>query len=167
MSRGKLGSGQHLHVALLATLIVAWANAPATFAQAKKASAHPVAVASAPAAPTSISWSNDLRVGLAQAKSARRWVLVDCYTSWCHWCKKLDADVFENPNVIKQLGGHFTWVKCNTEDPQTGVWVRDKYGVDAYPCILILDPNGNEKGRIKGYVPPDLFINRVASIVTR
>ena len=114
----------------------------------------------------SLRWYDDLRVGLHMAQSSRRWVLVDCYTDWCHWCKRLDTDVFENANVAKQLGDHFVWVKCNTENPDKGVWVKEKYGVQGYPCILILDPSGNEKGRIMGYLPPQAFVTRVANILT-
>jgi thiol:disulfide interchange protein len=111
-------------------------------------------------------WYDDLRTGLTTAKSARRWVLVDCYTDWCHWCKRLDTDVFQNPTVASKLGNHFVWVKCNTEDESKGVWVKDRYGIQGYPCILILDPSGNEKGRIMGYLPPDAFVSRVAGILT-
>ena len=114
----------------------------------------------------SLRWYDDLRMGMIAARTGRRWILVDCYTDWCHWCKKLDTDVFENATVARQLGDHFVWVKCNTEDEAKGVWVKDKYGVQGYPSILILDPSGNEKGRIQGYLPPQAFINRVAKIIT-
>jgi len=122
------------------------------------------AAAEAPA-PTSLSWNHDLRSALTQAKSARRWVLVDCYTDHCGWCKKLDADTLNNPNVIRMLGNHFVWVKCDTDNPSTGAWVKDKYEPQGYPCILILDPSGNEKGRILGYKPPAAFVNIVSNIV--
>jgi len=124
--------------------------------------------ASAPAeapAPTSLSWNHDLRSALTQAKASRRWVLVDCYTDHCGWCKKLDADTLSNPNVIRMLGNHFVWVKCDTDNPSTGAWVKDKYEPQGYPCILILDPSGNEKGRILGYKQPAAFVNIVSNIV--
>ncbi|MBS2008581.1 MAG: thioredoxin family protein [Cyanobacteria bacterium SZAS TMP-1] len=130
---------------------------------AKKAAA-PAAQAQQ-AAPTSLTWSHDLRSALTAAKYARRWVLVDCYTERCHWCKRLDADTLSNPNVIGTLGNHFVWVKCDTDDPATGQWVKEKYEPQGYPCILILDPSGREKGRILGYKAPGPFVNIVANIV--
>jgi|GEM_PF-2377576 len=121
--------------------------------------------AAAEPVPTSLNWNHDLRSALTQARSARRWVLVDCYTDHCGWCKKLDADTLSNPNVIRMLGNHFVWVKCDTDNPSTGTWVKDKYEPQGYPCILILDPSGNEKGRILGYKQPAQFVNIVSNIV--
>jgi thiol:disulfide interchange protein DsbD len=144
----------------LLTASLAFGLAPLTLAKGAAKVAAPVA-----AAPTTLTWGNDLRAALASARTSRRWVLVDCYTVHCGWCKKLDADTFQDPNVARQLGNHFVWCKCDTDDPNTGAWVKDKYQPDGYPCVLILDPYGTEKGRILGYLPPSAFVSRVAKIV--
>ena len=31
--------------------------------------------------------------GFAEAKKAEKKIMVDVYTTWCGWCKRLDADV--------------------------------------------------------------------------
>jgi len=143
------------------TLILTCSLPPLTIAKSSPKAA------SAAAAPTSLSWCNDLHAGLNMARSARRWVLLDCFTDSCHWCKKLDADTFSDPNVARTLGNYFVWVKCNTDDPSTGQWVKDRYSPQGYPCILILDPAGTEKGRLLGYYPPAVFVNKVAQIVRK
>jgi uncharacterized protein YyaL (SSP411 family) len=41
--------------------------------------------------------------------------LVDLYTEWCGWCKKMDENVFTDAQVISLLNSDFTAVKFNAE----------------------------------------------------
>ncbi len=41
--------------------------------------------------------------------------LVDVYTDWCGWCKRMDAQTFSNEEVAKYLNMHFYLVKFNAE----------------------------------------------------
>ncbi|MFZ9045545.1 MAG: DUF255 domain-containing protein, partial [Cyclobacteriaceae bacterium] len=34
-------------------------------------------------------------------KSEPRKIVVDMYTDWCGWCKKMDREVYENPGIAK------------------------------------------------------------------
>jgi thioredoxin-related protein len=42
-------------------------------------------------------------------------MLVDTYTDWCGWCKKLDADTFSDPVIAEILNSKFYPVKFNAE----------------------------------------------------
>jgi thioredoxin-related protein len=46
-----------------------------------------------------------------------------------------------------------------------GVSIKDKYGVQGFPCTLILAPNGKLKGQIDGYVPVKEFPARISEIL--
>ncbi|CUT04904.1 DUF255 domain-containing protein, partial [Candidatus Kryptobacter tengchongensis] len=37
--------------------------------------------------------------GLKLAKSENKKVLIDVYTDWCEWCKKMDEEVYTNSTV--------------------------------------------------------------------
>ncbi len=45
-------------------------------------------------------------------------ILVDVYTDWCGWCKKMDKETFTNPKVIAHLKQNFYAVKLNAENTQ-------------------------------------------------
>jgi thioredoxin-related protein len=48
-------------------------------------------------------------------KSEPRKIVVDMYTDWCGWCKKMDREVYKNPGIAKYLNDNYYVVKFNTE----------------------------------------------------
>ncbi len=46
-------------------------------------------------------------------------VLVDMYTGWCGWCKKMDADTYTNPALVKYVNNNFYAVKLDAERKDT------------------------------------------------
>lgn len=42
-------------------------------------------------------------------------IFVDVFTDWCGWCKKMDKETFETPEIAKYLNEHFYPVKFNAE----------------------------------------------------
>lgn len=111
-------------------------------------------------------WQNNYSQTLRLAGSQRKWVLVDVYTDWCHWCKVLDKEVYANPKIAQFLNKSFVCMKADAEKGD-GLMVAQKYGVNGYPCTLILKPNGEEKGRINGYVELSRFPVEVSKVVAR
>lgn len=56
-----------------------------------------------------------LKEALELQKKQPRKILIDIYTDWCGWCKKMDAETFTNPVVVNFLNAHFYPVKFNAE----------------------------------------------------
>ena len=48
-------------------------------------------------------------------KTAPRKLMVDMYTDWCGWCKRMDATTFEDPAVVAYINAHYYPVKFNAE----------------------------------------------------
>lgn len=48
-------------------------------------------------------------------KNEPRKIVVDMYTDWCGWCKKLDREVYANPGIVEYLNENYYSVKFNTE----------------------------------------------------
>lgn len=41
--------------------------------------------------------------------------MIDVYTDWCGWCKRMDATTFSNPEIAKYVNENFYAVKFNAE----------------------------------------------------
>jgi len=44
-----------------------------------------------------------------------RVLLIDVYTDWCGWCKRMDAETFSDPAVAEMMNKYFYPVKMNAE----------------------------------------------------
>lgn len=93
------------------------------------------------------SWLNNLPKGLEKAKAEEKPLMLDFYTDWCGWCKKLDKDTYSSPKV-QGLAQRFICVKINGDKFPNLV---SKYLIEGYPTIVFLGPDGTEVSRIVGY----------------
>lgn len=98
---------------------------------------------------------------LSRARSGHRLVLVDVYTDWCGWCRKMDRDVFSDPRAAAASRGLLA-VRVNAE--RGGESVAERYRVDGFPTLLVLDGEGNEILRISGYVGVEEFEERLSAL---
>ncbi len=113
---------------------------------------------------TSKTWfSGDLEAARAEAGTRDTMVMIEFYADWCNWCRRLDADTFSVPEVQRELA-RFVPMKMNGE--KGGAELAARFGIDSYPTLIFLDPNGKEMDRILGYLPPDRFLRRVRRIRT-
>ncbi len=58
---------------------------------------------------------NTFEDALAKAKSEDKILIVDVYTDWCGWCKKMDKEAYSNQDVKDLIAGSFVFVKLNAE----------------------------------------------------
>jgi len=115
-----------------------------------------------------LDWQNDFDKALEQGKVEKKFVLVDVYTDWCGYCKKLDKEVYANPAISKYLAEKFIVVRANAEDNAQGQAFADKFDTHAFPTILVFDYKGAKtkpKAKILGYLPPTEFDTAMHSIV--
>jgi len=108
-----------------------------------------------------ISWKHDLVAALKEAGDSGKPVMVDFYTEWCSWCKKLDADTYTNSNIQK-LAEKFICVKVDADKaPETAT----KYGVSGYPTIIFLNSSGTPVERVIGYKGPAPFGQTMSAVL--
>lgn len=121
-------------------------------------------LAAATAAGQEIQWAKDWDAACKLAGDSKKLIMIDFYTDWCGWCKRLDKDTYSNAAVIKSAE-QFVSIKLDAD--RAGKPVAKKYGVSGYPTILFVDAKGEEYGRIGGYLAAEPFrtemekINRV------
>ncbi len=100
---------------------------------------------------------------LAKAKQQGKMLFVDCYTVWCGPCKRLANEVFPRPEVGKVFNDRFVSIKIDMERGE-GVELAKKFGVKAFPTMLVIDADGNEVKRMLGLLPPQKLIDEVLSL---
>ncbi len=110
---------------------------------------------------------------LASTKSInKKFILVDIYTDWCGWCKKMDENTFQDASVVSLLNESFTTVKLNAETPnpvsfngktysftKTGARGANQLALDlgsvggklGYPTLVVLDANGTKLQAFPGF----------------
>lgn len=59
-------------------------------------------------------------------------VIIDVYTSWCGWCKVMDAQTYRNDSVADYINQHYYAVKLDAETKATILWRGKKYSYDPH-----------------------------------
>lgn len=123
----------------------------------------------------SIKWMTLQEVEAAQ-KVAPKPVIVDLYTSWCVWCKKMDESTFSDPNLAQYINQKFYAVKFDAE-ADVNVTLKGKtYTLETvnnrkvhklawewgnvnnrigYPTIVVLDANMDKTQTFPGFKDVD------------
>jgi len=105
-------------------------------------------------------WETDFGTALEQARARQCHVLI-LYTGsdWCPWCKRMEAEVYSQPEFAKYSHGKFVLLKLDylRHTPQSDATkaqnaeMLQRYNVHGYPYALVVDMNGNAIARIEGY----------------
>jgi thioredoxin-related protein len=104
----------------------------------------------------SISWRADLNTAVAEAKKSGKMLMIDVYTDWCTWCKRLDSDTYSDKKVIAGAAS-FVALKINPETSTDGAKYVNTYGVSGYPTILFVEADGTLANKIVGYLDAPSF----------
>ncbi|MDG1775408.1 MAG: DUF255 domain-containing protein [Flavobacteriaceae bacterium] len=126
----------------------------------------------------SIHWlSFEQAVELQAQESNSKKIFIDVYTDWCGWCKKMDKNTFQNPEVAAYMKEHFYMVKLDGEGKEPIVFKAQTFsfvpsgrngyhelaanllqGQLSYPTVVYLDENMNMLSPVPGYLTPEPFL---------
>jgi len=154
-----LGWATLVVVALLGVALVATAGAPRAPAPVAKG-AGPGKKAPAPSkAP--LEWL-DFGPALTKAKASGKPVFVDFYATWCGVCKGMDRQTFRDPLVLRSLG-QVVAARVDSEEEadrggHRGVELADRYRVEVYPTLVLMDAEGREIARHTGFLSAEQFV---------
>ena len=111
-----------------------------------------------------VDWGHDYDAALTTAKKDKKLVMVDLYTDWCGWCKKLDKDTYSDKAVEAKLTKDFIAVKVNPEKSQRDAKLSRDFGTTGYPHIVFVDADGKKVSEIGGYLPAAQFLEQLNKI---
>lgn len=120
-----------------------------------------VALFGSEAHPTEIEWASSYQLAMEQARAEDKLVMVDFYTHWCGWCKVLDKKTYSDAKVAQEAD-RMVNVKINAE---SDVATATRYGVQAYPTVLFLNPDGTVRQTMQGFRPPEQFLPLLGQVL--
>ncbi|WP_299985720.1 thioredoxin fold domain-containing protein [uncultured Pontibacter sp.] len=107
-------------------------------------------------------------------KKQPRKVVVDVYTDWCGWCKKMDKSTFTDPAVVAYINKNYYAVKLDAEGKKPitlnghTYTFKEQYrahelavallqGQMSYPTTVYLDEKFNMLTPVPGYLDANTF----------
>ena len=105
-------------------------------------------------------WQTDFAKAAVDAAQAHRYMLLDFTGSdWCHFCIKLDGEVFSTPEFKSFAAIKFVCVQLDfpRQHPLSAMLKKQNtelakaYAIRGYPTVIILSPTGELVGRQVGY----------------
>jgi thioredoxin-related protein len=98
--------------------------------------------------------------GLAKAQQENKIILIDFYTDWCGWCKKMDGETYTDSKIVAQIESGFVPVKINPEKNESVIFngqtittgqLSQASGVTGFPAIVFYTPDMKLIELISGY----------------
>jgi thiol:disulfide interchange protein len=126
--------------------------------------------ADAPKPQGRVPWT-DFGTALTRARSENKPILVTFVTGWCGYCRKMDQTTWRDAEVIARLNDVLT-ARIDAEDPKerngySGVALAERYGVQGFPTLVVLDAAGRMVSRTSGYQAPDDLIDWLDQVLGR
>ncbi len=117
---------------------------------------------------TPVKWEK-ISSGLKNAKLQKKPVLIFFYTDWCIYCKKMNSEIFSDPDISQYMNENFYNMRVNPEkDRETFEIMGEKVtpakmmaytGSNGFPTILFLDNQSKPVTTLPGFIEKKVFIS--------
>ncbi|MHC4169367.1 MAG: thioredoxin family protein [Planctomycetota bacterium] len=94
-----------------------------------------------------LKWVNSYQAGMNAARARKRPVLIKFEAEWCEWCKKLDSEVFAQPQIIKALE-NYVCIKVDVDKQRNAALA---YKIRSLPRIIIVNIHNEIVGDWLGF----------------
>ncbi len=119
-------------------------------------------------------WGDNYKDALATAAKENKKVLLDFTGSdWCGWCIRLKKETFDQPQFKEFADKNLILVEVDfpqgkslaPEVKKQNDSLQEKYHIEGFPTLVLLDPQGKIIKQNSGYLPggPKGFIDWVST----
>lgn len=107
-------------------------------------------------------------------KQEPRKIMIDVYTDWCGWCKKMDNETFNHPVIAAYINRYYYPVKLNAESKEDITFNGNTYkyvaqgargyhelaagllnGRMSFPSVAYMNEKMELLGAVPGFYTPD------------
>jgi thioredoxin-related protein len=103
---------------------------------------------------------------VGEAKKTDKKILIDVYTDWCGWCKRMDSQTYSNKDVESYLSQKYVLVKLNAESSRklhyngaqyTEQELAGAFGISGYPSTIFLKSTSEAITVLPGFADAPQF----------
>ncbi len=125
-----------------------------------------VVMSNADANPAGVEWKS-ISQALEDAPKQNKLILLDVYTDWCGWCKRMDRDTYADSSIAAYLGERFISSKMNPEKDGKVSYESKEFsngqfgqalGINSYPATAFFNEKGELLTVVSGYVGAKDFL---------
>jgi thioredoxin-related protein len=113
-----------------------------------------------------------------KARDEKKYIFVDCYTTWCGPCKRMEKEVYIEDTVGFILNDKFISVKVQMDQNETDsdeikTWYQEsknlqkKFHIVSFPSFVFLSPDGEILHLATGFKPVHQFLATVQTALSQ
>ncbi len=91
-----------------------------------------------------------------------KYILLHMAAVWCHWCHVMEDTTYRDPAIQKTILEKFIPVRVDQDADPALSYRYENWG---WPATIMLDKDGNEIFKRRGYIPPELFSKLLAAVI--
>jgi uncharacterized protein YyaL (SSP411 family) len=99
---------------------------------------------------------------LDRAGREDKYILLHMAAVWCHWCHVMEGTTYKDPAIQKTILGKFIPVRVDQDADPALSYRYENWG---WPATIMLDKDGNEIFKRRGYIPPVLFAKLLVAVI--
>ena len=81
---------------------------------------------------------------------------------WCHWCHVMESTTYRDPAIQQRIADKFIAVRVDQDADPALSYRYENWG---WPATIMLDKDGNEIFKRRGYIPPELFAKLLVAVI--
>ena len=111
--------------------------------------------------------------GYELALKEKKYLLVDFYADWCKWCKVMETETFEKPDIINRLNADYITARVHVDKPgkiqfKGRILSSEEFaagmGIVNLPTLMFFDKNGEALTKIPGFIDEKTMLPFLAYI---